>query len=92
MTQAQIITAIRAERRRQDRRFGIRSIGSKSVNLDTKLRILVEEVGEVARAIDLIDEAQQTRGPHALLGTRRQNLRDELVQVAACAVGMLESL
>ena len=44
---------------------------------DLKLAIITEELGEVARAIIECDAA---------------NLREELVQVAACAVAWLESM
>ena len=49
-----------------------------------KLRVLTEEVGEVAEAIDFLED-DDTK-------VRREHLRTELVQVAAVAVAWLEAL
>lgn len=75
------IRRINAERERQLELWGDRSI-SGALQLDTKLRILVEEVGEVAKAID---DYQRDPSPahYAALVT-------ELIQVGACALGFLE--
>lgn len=57
-------------------------------NRDKQLRILVEEVGEVADAIQGIDNAQNEPG----VGPRREaayHYREEVVQVAACAKRMV---
>jgi NTP pyrophosphatase (non-canonical NTP hydrolase) len=89
MNQAQIRTAIKKERVRQYRMFGDKSIAGK-LPLDTKFRILGEEVGEVARAIDHYQRYRRAKKPVAQ--KVRDDLRRELVQVAACAVAMLESL
>lgn len=78
MKRVDIYKLVDAERERQELKFPGRTIAD--VAPLTKLRILVEEVGEVAEALDLEDA-----------NTERE-LRDELVQVAACAVGWLESL
>lgn len=83
VTQSQVWSAIKAERKRQQKKFRDRSIAGP-LPLDTKYRILGEEVGEVAQAIDIFESA-----PCDLF---REKLRAELVQVAACAVGMLEAL
>ncbi len=74
MIRVLIFEAISKERTRQHEKFGDQCIAG-NLHSDTKLRILVEEVGEVAQAID-----------------GHGDLRSELVQVAACAVGWLESL
>ena len=73
-----IYAAIDAERERQDQKHGDRSIASPQVGMETAYLILAEEVGEVARA--LLEEGSLT------------DLHQELVQVAACAVGWLEAL
>lgn len=57
------------------------------VCIDRKLRVLTEEVGEVARAIDILD---QCSGPAAPIC--KEALRAELIQVAAVAVAIGESL
>ena len=83
-----IYEAIDAERKRQQILHGSLSIASPLLPLDTKLRILVEEVGEVARAIDDLGKATE-RGQEKFEAARR-HLRAELVEVATCAVGWLE--
>ena len=78
---------ISAERDRQDSLFveGNISFSCCSPVVDTKrkLRVLVEEVGEVAEAIDKLEYC------HSSPATR--HLIDELVQVAAVAVAWLET-
>jgi NTP pyrophosphatase (non-canonical NTP hydrolase) len=76
------------ERSRQQRLFGDQSIAG-DLPRDTKLRVLVEEVGEVARAIDVLEAALRIGDVN--IPAFRKHLRSELVQVAACAVGWLES-
>lgn len=77
------ITLVRAERERQQSKWsaihdwGQGDCSSHAVETSTKVAVLTEEVGEVARAY---------------LNRDLDNLRDELVQVAAVAVAMLESL
>ena len=75
----EIFQQINVERLRQVLKFGDQSIAGSVSDL-TRLRILVEEVGEVAEALDV---------EHA--NTKRE-LCAELVQVAACAVGWLQAL
>lgn len=84
--QASVFDAVRKERVRQEQlrregRFAFtcadRFIEGKPVLPAAKLVVLVEEVGEVARAICDGDDA---------------NLREELVQVAAVCVAWLEAL
>jgi hypothetical protein len=82
MTRAAIYAAIDAERERQARLWnrehdhGYGDCSSDGVPWPVKVVVLTEEVGEVARV--------------ALDGAT--NLREEIVQVAAVAVAMLESL
>lgn len=75
---ARVYEIVDAERARQDRLFPGQSIGSTNLSDLMKLRILTEELGEVAEALDT---------KHA---NEPRQLNDELVQVAACAVGWLE--
>ena len=69
---------------------------SPVVSHDRKLRVLTEELGEVAGAIDRIENFNPLRQPRAELSepsTRaRKHLCDELTQVAAVAIAWLESL
>jgi hypothetical protein len=57
--------------------WGTGDCSSALVDMPVKLAVLTEEVGEVARAILDRDDT---------------NLRDELVQVAAVAIAMIEGL
>ncbi|MDE2104379.1 MAG: hypothetical protein KGL39_44485 [Patescibacteria group bacterium] len=59
-------------------------VGSPLPDANRKLRVLAEEVGEVAEAIDFLEEKN--------CAGRREHLRTELIQVAAVAVAWLESL
>lgn len=76
MIRSAVFAAIVVERWRQQEKHGDAVAG----NIDPllKLAILTEEVGEVAKAL--------------LDGEPLENLRAELVQVAAVAVAWLESL
>ncbi len=77
------------ERQRADVRFGDGSIAGDAMTLFEKFAVLVEEVGEVAEALVLrIGDGKYRVGRehHA------ENLREELIQVAACAVGMIEGI
>lgn len=71
-----IFRSIKAERQRQDAKWGWPNEGLAGGNLDKKVSILAEEFGEVA---------------HAVLEGDTDNLRDELIQVAAVCVAWLES-
>jgi NTP pyrophosphatase (non-canonical NTP hydrolase) len=94
------INAIDAE---IDRAHSMHGRGFEDGSLDVKLRILVEEVGEVARAIQDISNADRARRTAALTGTTdqleaarevtrtvRAHLIEEVTQVAATAVRWLE--
>ena len=69
---------------------------SPVVSHDRKLRVLTEELGEIARAIDRIENCDPLRRPRAELSDAsaraRKNLCAELTQVAAVAIAWLESL
>lgn len=73
MTIDAIIAAINAERQRADLKFGDRE-GVWDISEERKLAVLTEEVGEVAEAV---------------LKDDRDNLRQELIQVAAMCVKWL---
>lgn len=83
MTRAAAFARIDAERHRQWEKWrgphdwGEGDCSSPNVDPTVKLAVLVEEVGEVARAVLERDSA---------------GLEKELVQVAAVAVAMLEGL
>ena len=74
---AEVLATVAAERERQNRIWA-RFPGEWSAPDGEKLAVLVEEVGEVARAI------LETESP--------ERLRAELVQVAAVAVAWAETL
>ena len=73
---ARINLRIRAERARQERLHTGKTCAD-GVTDGFRLSVLVEEVGEVAKAMQEGD---------------RKNLKDELTQVAAVAVAWLESM
>lgn len=80
-----IYAAVRAERQRQDRLKAegrIRATCADAIPSTVKLAALMEEVGEAARAI-LGAEGWSRDG---------DDLRKELVQVAAICVAWLETL
>lgn len=66
---------IHDERRRQDEKWGWPNAGLAGHDNDVKYRILGEEVGEVAHALNEQDIA---------------NLHEELIQVAAVCIAWLE--
>lgn len=73
-----VVRAIRLERARQVEKHGLLSVSSPAVTDAERLAILVEEVGEVARAMTY-DNGNE------------DELIAELVQVAAVAVGWVAS-
>ena len=85
-----VMARVAAERVRQNELFAEGKIpfncSSRIVDLNRKLRVLVEEVGEVAEAIDRIELSKPNHIP------ARDHLRDELVQVAAVACAWLEAM
>ena len=87
-----VMTQIWLERRNQRQLFQTGKIkfdcASPIVSKDRKLRALTEEIGEVARAIDLLENAEAT----SKILSAKEHLRDELTQVAAVAIAWLEAL
>jgi hypothetical protein len=83
ISRSDIYLAVDAERERQAERWaaphpwGVGDCSSPDVPDTVKAAVLMEETGEVARA---------------LLDADRRQLRNELVQVAAVAVAWLEGL
>lgn len=63
---------------------------SPSTDDDEVLRVLVEEVGEVAVAIDLVKRSLRKYEPAPCFLICLEHLREELVQVAAVAVAGAE--
>ena len=86
---------IHLERNRQERLFKkgdhLFTCASPVADPLRKLRVLVEEVGEVAQCIDMI-EFFSTPYQGAFSKGWRRHLINELVQVAAVCVAWLESL
>jgi hypothetical protein len=84
-----ILLKIADERVRQRELFKARKhsfrVDSPVVDTWRKLRVLVEELGEVAEAIDDLEKHPQHK-------QRRNHLITELVQVAAVTVAWLESM
>ena len=91
---------INAERDRQDALFveghHLFSVASRIPDARRKLRVLVEEVGEVAQEIDQLESfnAIENKCRHWRKGVlvRELRLKSEIVQVSAVAVAWLESL
>lgn len=78
MISAEIVAAVEAEVARAHRKHGERSILNPAMPDAVRLPVLVEEVGEVAKA--MLEDADPA------------DLRAELVQVAAVALTWLEAL
>jgi hypothetical protein len=57
-----------------------------------KLRVLLEEIGEVAEAIDKLEMVLEMTLPKAVVQGAKAHLRTELIQVAAVCVAWLEAL
>ena len=88
------LAKISAERERQEKLFRIEkkihfSCASKVPCVTRKLRVLVEELGEVAKAIDQLEIAETCES--LALKTWQLELRVDITQVAAVAVAWLES-
>lgn len=86
-----VIALVSQEREHQRQLFRERQISfdcaSPVVDPRRKLRVLVEEIGEVAEAIDLLECATRHERRQ-----RQYELQSELVQVVAVCVAWLESL
>lgn len=79
---------VTAERARQDDAHGTQTCASHALNDLEKLSILVEEVGELAQAMN--DHRWPTTDS-AIYPERAKRIRDELVHVAAVSVAWIES-
>jgi len=77
---ARVLNDIRTERRRQDERWGVQNHDPL-----TYMTILTEEVGEAAKAAVELRFGDPAGGEDY-----RREYREELVQVAAVAVAMIE--
>ena len=93
----EVFARIAQERSRQRELFRTGKISfdvsSATPDANRKLRVLVEEVGEVAEAIDQIEVCESSPTPcRRHLPRLNKNLREELIQVAAVAVAWLESM
>lgn len=86
----QIVEMIWSERQRQRRLLRENKIAftcaSPIVDARRKFRVLAEEIGEVAEAIDTVE-----RAPRAARAEADHELTAEIVQVAAVAIAWLES-
>lgn len=84
----QIFIQVADERLRQRKLFAAHKlpfrVDSADIGWPLKLRVLAEEIGEVAAAVDHLDAHPQSR-------KHRNHLVEELIQVAAVAVAWLES-
>jgi len=88
---AGIFADIANQRAAQDKKWGNQDIRS----LETHMTIIVEEVGEVANEVNNLREREELYGkslPSEELATRYHNMKVELIQVAACAVQMIEAV
>lgn len=79
---------IKAERKRQDDKFGPRG-NMGTMSREERLAVLTEEVGELAMAVNHVREYDFSTKARTLAMT---NMKEELVQVAAVAVAWLEVL
>lgn len=88
----EVFAKIAAERQRQRQLFYEGRISfdcaSPLPDPNRKLRVLTEEIGEVAQELDRLEAC---RGPRAEKFVR-EDLETELIQVAAVAVAWLEAL
>jgi hypothetical protein len=82
--QQKVIDMIRAERDRQDKKWGV-----QRHDLPVWATILGEEYGELCQAIN---ETIFDNGPEARLKGGYANVKKEAIQVAAVAVALVEML
>lgn len=82
-----VVGEVVGERRRQDGKWGVQNHSPTNW-----LPILSEEFGEVGRALCELKVAEDRDGPESMNAQRhRDNYREELIQLAAVAVAMVES-
>lgn len=83
-----IFAEIESERLRQKKLLNtgqiLFTLDSPVVDNDRKLRICAEELGEIAGALDKLEGSPRAR-------SRKDDLRKELIQLAACLVAWLET-
>lgn len=79
-----VLEEVREERQRQNKKFGL-----QNHNPNKWFVILCEELGEAAKECY---EAGETEQPGELRNAFWRSCREELLQVAAVAVAMVESL
>ena len=84
-SQQWVLDAIKAERARQDRKWG--AVNTRKDELERWMVILGEEYGEACRCVLEVHPLQQQ-----IPGDWMFKLRKELIQVAAVAVALLEKL
>jgi hypothetical protein len=95
---ARALVLVAAERARQRKLLAAGAIygdcSDPLVEDDAKLRVLAEEFGEVARAVDKLQAMYRSgrRSDKVRIRWRRRHLRDELIQNAAVSVAWAESL
>jgi NTP pyrophosphatase (non-canonical NTP hydrolase) len=80
-----------AERERAHRKHGDTSMESCHPMADRRLRVLTEEVGEVARVLN-DREHDIAKGSNLAEARALLHLREELIQVAAMAVAWIAAL
>jgi hypothetical protein len=89
LSQMDIVERIADERLRQRQLFTARklpfTVTSPVVGWPRKFRVLAEEIGEVAEAIDLLEASPRSK-------VAKKHFVDELIQVAAVLVAWLEGL
>lgn len=97
--QARIFAQIVLERERQRKLYSdgafLFDCANPDVHHDKKLRVLAEEFGEVAEAIDRIENHRPTYSTEDIqkcFAEGMNHLREELTQVAAVATAWLESM
>ncbi len=83
-----VLLAVHDERERQEARWNPAGVPG-AFPPDARLPVLVEEVGEVADAMQALAVADPMEGEDV---AGREHLRAELVQVAAVAVRWIEAL
>lgn len=87
-----VFARVAAERSRQKQLFACGKISFDCASVipdpNRKLRVLIEEIGEVAQELDRLEGLRDRRGQKFVM----EDLQTELTQVAAVAVAWLESL